>query len=228
LARAPGPIPRGAQLLDVSLPPEIPAGVPSLLLERRPDLIEAEQSVVAANADIGVTFAEFFPRIGLTALWGSSSSELDQFLESGTGAWSRAMALAGPIFTFGRTWYRWEGAKANHEASVAAYQQSVLAALADVSNVLAARTHVTAQRQSLERQVAALRESVTLAQKRYVGGLSSYLDVLDAQQQLLPAELALAQAQRDERLVIVDLYRALGGGWSQAGEAPAIPQPLAP
>jgi len=228
LGRAPGPIPRGAPLLAQPLPPDIPAGVPSLLLERRPDLIEAEQNLVAANAQIGVAFADFFPRIGLTALYGSVSNELDQFLHSGTGAWSRAAQAVGPLFTFGRNWYTWESAKAGNAAAVAQYQQSVLAALADVSNALTAREKVTAQRQGLERQVAALEESVRLAEKRYLGGLSTYLEVLDAQQQLFPAELALAQAQRDERLVIVGLYRALGGGWSQAGELPTIPQPIAP
>jgi outer membrane protein, multidrug efflux system len=228
LGRAPGPIQRGAPLLDVTVPPEIPAGVPSLLLERRPDLIEAEQNLVAANAEIGVAFAGFFPRIGLTAFYGSISSDLSKFLETGTGAWSRAALAAGPLFTFGQTWYTWESAKAGNESAMASYQQSVLAALGDVSNALTARENVTAQRVSLERQVAALQESVDLAQKRYLGGLSTYLEVLTAQQELFPSELSLAQAQRDERLVIVDLYRALGGGWSQSGEAPSIPQPFAP
>ena len=228
LGRTPGPIPRGESLLASSLPPEIPAGVPSLLLERRPDLIEAEQNLVAANAQIGVAFAEFFPRLGLTTLYGSATSELDDFLKSGTGAWSRAAAATGPLVTFGRTWYAWESAEAGAQSAVSRYQQSVLAALADVSNALTAREKVTAQRISLERQVAALQESVRLAEKRYVGGLSTYLEVLDAQQQLFPAELSLAQAQRDERLVLVDLYRALGGGWSQAGEPPSIPHPFAP
>jgi multidrug efflux system outer membrane protein len=228
LGRVPGPIPRGESLLAQALPPEIPAGVPSLLLERRPDLIQAEQNLVSANAQIGVAFAGFFPRIGLTALWGSATTELDDFLKSGTAAWSRAATVAGPLVTFGRTWYTWESAKAADASGVAQYQQAVLAALADVSNALTAREKVTLQRVSLERQVAALEESVRLAQKRYVGGLSTYLEVLDAQQQLFPAEVALAQSQRDERLAIVDLYRALGGGWSQAGEEPSIPLPFAP
>jgi multidrug efflux system outer membrane protein len=228
LGRTPGPIPRGESLLALSLPPEIPAGVPSLLLERRPDLIEAEQSLVAANAQIGVAVADFFPRLGLTTLYGSATTELDDFLKSGTGAWSRAAAATGPLVTFGRNWYAWESAEAGAQSAIARYQHAVLAALADVSNALTAREKVTAQRVALERQVAALQESVRLAEKRYVGGLSTYLEVLDAQQQLFPAELALAQAQRDERLVLVDLYRALGGGWSQAGEQPSIPQPFMP
>ncbi len=228
LGRPPGPIPRGAQLLEVTPPPEVPAGVPAQILERRPDLLEAEQADVAANADIGVAFADFFPRIGLTAIYGSATTDLNEFLEAGTGAWSRAVALTGPLFTFGRTWYTWQGAKAGGEAAAAAYQQAVLVALADVSNALTARDKITAQRASLERQVTALAEAVRLAEKRYLGGLSTYLEVLDAQQQLFPAELALAQAQRNERLVIVDLYRALGGGWSQAGDQPTIPQPIAP
>jgi multidrug efflux system outer membrane protein len=228
LGRQAGAIPRGAALVDQSLPPEVPAGVPSMLLERRPDLIEAEQTLVAANAEIGVAFAEFFPRIGLTALYGSVSTDLSQLLESGTVAWSIAGLAAGPIWTWGQTWYLWEAAKAADRAALYQYQQSILVALADVSDALTAREKIAVQRSELERQVTALRESVRIAQIRYVGGLSTYLEVLDAQQQLFPAEVALAQAQLDERLAVVALYRALGGGWSTEGEPPAIPLPLRP
>ena len=228
LGRPAGSIARGAALVDQVLPPEVPAGVPSLLLERRPDLIQAEQNLIAANAQIGVSFAQFFPRIGLTALRGAISTDLSQLLKSGNAAWSLGSQAVGPILTWGQTWYTWEAAKAADEASIYQYQQAVLTALADVSNALTAREKVAAQRAELERQVAALRESVRLAQVRYVGGLSTYIEVLDAQQQLFPAELSLAQAQRDEKLAIVAVYRALGGGWSQAEEPPVIPSPLRP
>jgi outer membrane protein, multidrug efflux system len=223
-----GPIPRGAALVDQTLPAEAPAGVPSLLLERRPDLIEAEQNVIAANAEIGVAFAAFFPKIGLTALYGAVSNELSDLLKSGATAWSYGAQLTGPLWTWGQTWYAWEAAKAADQASIYEYQQSVLEALEDVSNALTARQKVALQREQLERQVNALTESVRVAKIRYLGGLVTYLEVLNAQQQLFPAELALAQAQLDERLAVVALYRALGGGWNQYEGAPQIPLPFAP
>lgn len=228
LGRPAGEIPRGAALVDQSLPPDPPAGVPSLLLERRPDLIEAEQTLIAANAQIGVAFAQFFPQIGLTALRGALSPELSDFLTPGAAAWSYGAQLSGPLWTWGQTWYAWEAAKAADQASIYDYQQSVLVALADVSNALTARQKVALQREQLERQVNALTESVRVAKIRYLGGLVTYLEVLNAQQQLFPAELALAQAQLDERLAVVALYRALGGGWSTADAPPKIPLPFAP
>jgi multidrug efflux system outer membrane protein len=228
LGRPAAAIPRGNSLAEQVMPAEVPAGVPSLLLTRRPDLIEAEQTLIAANAQIGVAFAQFFPRIGLTAFRGAISSDLSQLLKSSNSAWALGSQAVGPIFTWGQTWYTWQAAKAANEAAVYQYQQSVLTALADVSNALTAREKVALQRAELERQVAALRESVRLAQVRYVGGLATYLEVLDAQQQLFPAELAYSQALRDERLAVVAIYRALGGGWSSAGEPPEIPHPFVP
>ena len=228
LGRPAGPIPRGPALVDQTLPAEAPAGVPSLLLERRPDLIEAEQNLIAANAEIGVAFAQFFPQIGLTALYGAVSNQLSDFLKSGATAWSYGAQLTGPLWTWGQNWYAWEAAKAADQASIYEYQQSVLVALADVSNALTARQKVALQREQLERQVNALTESVRVAKIRYLGGLVTYLEVLNAQQQLFPAELALAQAQLDERLAVVALYRALGGGWSTADAPPKIPLPFAP
>jgi len=228
LGRPAAEIPRGAALVDQTLPPDPPAGVPSLLLERRPDVIEAEQNLIAANAAIGVAFAQFFPQIGLSALYGAVSNELSDFLKSGATAWSYGAQLSGPLWTWGQTWYAWKAAKAADQASIYEYQQSVLVALEDVSNALTARQKVALQREQLERQVNALTESVRVAKIRYVGGLATYIEVLDAQQQLFPAELALAQAQLDERLAVVALYRALGGGWSTADAPPKIPLPFAP
>jgi outer membrane protein, multidrug efflux system len=228
LGRPAGPIPRGLPLQEQSLPPEVPAGVPSLLLTRRPDLIEAEQTLVSANAQIGVAFAEFFPRIGLTAFRGAISSDLSQMLKSSSETWMLGSQAVGPILTWGQTWYNWEGAKAADQAAIYRYQQSVLQALAEVSDSLTAYGKISIRRAELERQVEALRESVRLAQVRYVGGLATYLEVLDAQQQLFPAELSLSEALRDERLSVVFLYRALGGGWETSEPEPSIPQPLAP
>jgi len=229
LGRPPGPIPRGAALSDQALPPDVPAGIPSQLLERRPDLIEAEQNLVAANAEIGAAFADFFPRIGLTtAFRGGVSTDLSQILKSGAETWALAGQAVGPIFTFGQTWYTWEAAKAADQASVFQYQQTVLTALSDVSDALTAREKVALQREQLEREVKALTESVRIAKVRYVGGLSTYVEVLDAEQQLFPAEIALAEAERDQLLAVVQLYKALGGGWNQEGPQPGVPTPLRP
>jgi multidrug efflux system outer membrane protein len=228
VGRPAGPLERGAALTEQQLPLEVPAGLPSMLLLRRPDLIEAEQNLVAANAQVGVAFADFFPRIGLTAFRGAISSDLSQLLKNSNLAWGIGAQAAGPILTWGQTWYSWEAAKAADQATIYQYQQSVLRALEDVSNALTAHEKVALERAELDRQVRALRESVRLAQVRYVGGLATYLEVLDAQQQLFPAELSLAQALRDERLAVVAIYRALGGGWSHEPEPPEIPLPLAP
>lgn len=226
--RPPGEIARGAALVEQWLPPEVPAGVPSELLVRRPDLAEAEQILVAENALVGVALAEFFPRIGLTGLAGSVSTELSSLLSSGTGLWSLAGIAAGPIFTFGRNLYRYEGQQAAVEEAAARYEQSVLVALKEVSDALVAREKLASVRAEQERAVLALREGLRIARIRYLGGLATYLEVLDAQQQLFPAENDLARTRRDQLLVLVGLYRALGGGWSAQPPQPSVPSPLAP
>jgi multidrug efflux system outer membrane protein len=202
--------------------------VPSQLLERRPDVIEAEQALVAANARIGEALANFFPRIGLTTLYGGASDDLGDLLDHGLGFWSVIGQAAGPLFTFGRTWYFWRSAQTDTEAAVRDYEQTVLVALEEVSDSLTAREKLALVRVEQERAVSALAESLDVARTRYMGGLSTYLEVLDAQQQLFPAENALAQTRRDELLALVALYRALGGGWSEAPPPPTIPQPIAP
>lgn len=227
LGRPAGAIERGAVLTAQSLPPEVPAGVPSQLLERRPDVIEAEQRLRAETARIGEAFAGFFPRIGLTAVAGRTSGELESAL-SGPSFWSLIGSAVGPILTFGRTWYGWRAAEAGAQAALRDYEQAVLVALADVSNALAAREKLARVRIEQERTVEALAESLRIARIRYVGGLASYLEVLDAQQQLFPAELDLARTRRDELIAVVALYRALGGGWQEAPAPPSIPLPLAP
>jgi multidrug efflux system outer membrane protein len=228
LGRPAGPIERGAALVEQSTPPDVPVGLPVQLLERRPDLVQAEQLLVASNARIGAALADFFPRIGLTALWGAASLDLSSFAESGTGLWALAAQGAGPILTFGQTWYVWEATKSSADAARFAYEGTLLVALADVSDALTAREKLDAIRVDQERAVTALREAVRISRVRYVGGLSSYLEVLDALQQLYPAEFALARTQRDELLAVVALYRALGGGWSQYPGPPSIPSPLRP
>ncbi len=214
LGRPPGEIARGATLTEQATPPEVPGGLPSDLLERRPDLIQAEEALVAANARVGQSIADFFPRIGLTSLYGRQSSELSQLLESGSLAWSAAAIAAGPLFQGGRLWYLFQGAKAEREATAEAYEQSILVALGEVSDALVARDRLGSARERQARAVAAYQESVRLAQVRFWGGLASYFEVLDAQQLLFPAELRLAQLDLARLSALVQLYRALGGGWS--------------
>jgi multidrug efflux system outer membrane protein len=214
LGRTPGEIPRGATLGEQRQPPEVPAGLPSALLERRPDLIEAEQTLVAANARVGESLADFFPRIGLTAVYGRQSSELSSLLESGSLAWSAAALVTGPLFQGGRLWYLFKGSKAEREAALHGYEQSVLVALREVSDSLVARERLGLARAQQARAVTAYGESVRLAQVRFWGGLASYFEVLDAQQLLFPSELQLARLDLDRLVAFVQLYRALGGGWS--------------
>jgi len=214
LGRAPGDIPRGATLGEQRQPPEVPAGLPSALLERRPDLIQAEQTLVAANARVGESLADFFPRIGLTAVYGRQSSELSTLVESGSLAWSAAALVTGPLFQGGRLWYLFKGSKAEREAALQGYEQSILVALGEVSDSLVARERLGLARDQQARAVAAYTESVRLAQVRFWGGLASYFEVLDSQQLLFPSEVRLARLDLDRLIAFVQLYRALGGGWS--------------
>jgi multidrug efflux system outer membrane protein len=213
LGRSPGAIERGAVLTEQSYPPEVPAGLPAALLERRPDILQAEQNIVAANALVGVAIASFLPRIGLTSLYGVQSPELGDILEGPANVWSIGAALSGPLFQGGRLYYNYKGSVAFWEEAKLAYDATVLNALGEVSNALVARQKFAAAAAELERQVTALQDAVRLATVRYTGGLANYFEVLEAQQQLFPAELALARAQLGELASVVQLYRALGGGW---------------
>jgi multidrug efflux system outer membrane protein len=228
VGRPAGSIPRGEPLELQTGPPEVPAGVPSLLLERRPDLVEAEQALVASNAREGAAFAEYFPRIGLTAFAGSVSDELSDLLGAGNGAWSVGGSALGPIFTAGRTTYAWRAAQSASDATRAAYEGAVLNALREVSDALTAREKLAIVRSEQQRAVAALRESVEISRTRYLGGLATYIEVLDAQQQLYPAEFDLAQTERDQLLAVVEIYRTLGGGWQLHEAPPEVPLPIAP
>src|SRR5262249_33766122 len=154
----------------------------------------------------GQALADYFPRIGLTAIAGSVSTELSDLLHAGTGFWSIGASAAGHLFTFGQTTYTWKAAQAARDASRADYQAAVLEALREVSDGLVTREKLETMRAERERAVAALRESVDISQTRYRGGLSTYLEVLDAEQQLYPAEYDLARTQRDQLIVVVRLY----------------------
>jgi multidrug efflux system outer membrane protein len=223
LGRPPQPIPRGAVLTDQMFPPETPPGLPSQLLERRPDIRQVEQGMIAANARIGVAEANFFPRIGLTSFFGGASSDIENVVKGTGNIWAATGQLTGPIVQGGRLFGNYQAAIAQWEQAKLQYQQAVITALQEVSNALTNQQKLAQVRQEQARAVAALQESVRLATLRYTGGFATYFEVIEAQQQLFPAENALAQVQRDQLIAVVQLYKALGGGWSAYAEEPEPP-----
>ena len=214
LGRNPGPVPRTSTLLDQELPPEIPVGLPSTLLERRPDIREAEQRVRAANAEIGVAVGDFFPRIGLTAFYGGVSSDLNNLTSSSANTWSLAASTAGPLFTGGRLTGRYRQAKATCEEAKLHYQETALSAFREVSDALISHRRFDEEQVEQAEAVEAGHDAVAVASDRYKEGKASYYEVLEAQQQLFPAENALSHIEAGRRLAVVQLYKALGGGWS--------------
>ena len=212
LGRNPGPISR-TDLAATVLPPEVPAGLPSALLERRPDVRETEQLLRSANAQIGESEAEFFPKIGLTAFLGKISPELSAFTLGGANAWGVAAEGTGPLFEGGRLVGQFRQAKAVRDEARLRYQQSALNAFREVSDALTSRERLGEIYGEQAREVTALDKSVRLSTERYLAGKASYYEVLEAQQQLFPAELGLARTRLNERLAVVALYKALGGGW---------------
>lgn len=217
VGRGPGPVARGAALSEQPAPPEVPAGLPSALLERRPDVRQAEEEARAANAGIGVVVGGFLPRIGLSALVGAVSPSLDAITSRRAGLWSVGAGATGPLFQGGGLRGQYDEAKAAWEEAKLRYQQAALNAFADVSNALVSRGRLSEKRTQQERAVGAYLEAVKLSTQRYSLGKASYFEVLQAQQLLFPAEVALAQTRRDELDSVVQLYRALGGGWDKGG-----------
>jgi multidrug efflux system outer membrane protein len=215
LGRQPGEIARGAALVDQPQAPDVPAGLPSALLERRPDILATEQNVVATNALVGVAVGNFLPRFGLTALYGGQSSDIDNVVKSAGNVWAIGGSITGPLFQGGRYYYTYKGSVVEWQAAKLAYEQTVLNALGDVSNALVARQKFAAAHVERQRAVVALTESVRLSIVRFTGGLADYFEVLEAQQQLFPAELILARNELAQLVSVVQLYRALGGGWHQ-------------
>ncbi|HEY0872670.1 MAG TPA: efflux transporter outer membrane subunit [Vicinamibacterales bacterium] len=216
LGRAPGDIPRGRPLEAFQSPPSVPAGLPSALLERRPDIRQAEQQLIAANAQIGAAKAEYFPRISLTGFFGAQSRALTSLLSGPAAVANVGLGATVPIFNAGRTRSNVELTEAVQRELVVNYQRTIYAALRDVADALASHTKTREQRTEQERLVQALAESARLARQRYEGGLDSYLPVLDAQRNLFQGELELARLRELELGSIVQLYRALGGGWRNA------------
>ena len=213
LGQVPNGVPRGLELEALKVPPSVPAGLPSALLERRPDIRQAEQELVAANAQIGAAKAEFFPRISLTGFLGVQSRALGDLLTGSAGLWTASAGAVAPIFNAGRTRSNVRLAESVQRELVVNYQKAIYSALREVSDALAGYRKTSEQRLEQEQLVDALRASVRLSSERYQGGVDNYLQVLDAQRNLFQGELDLARLRGQELSTLVQLYRALGGGW---------------
>jgi outer membrane protein, multidrug efflux system len=200
-------------LFALPLPPVPPAGLPASLLERRPDIRAAEQTLVAANAQIGVARAALFPSITLTGALGAQSAELGSLLSSGAGIWSVGAGLAAPIFDAGRREARVEQAEARREQALAGYQRSIESAFREVSDALVSVAETAAAEEELKLRLQAARSALELSTLRYESGYSPYLEVLDAQRTANEAELAFVRNRQARLGFSVDLMRALGGGW---------------
>ena len=215
LGQNPGPVPRGAPLPTQVELPVIPAGLPAELLERRPDVRVAEQQLVAANARVGVAKSEFFPRIFLLGSIAIGGVVVNGVSFGPMSTFGVGPTLTVPIFNAGRVQAGVDSADARVAEAVARYRQTVQLAVRDVSDGLVGYRKRQEARREQELLVAVLRDATKLSKIRYDGGVTSYLEVLDNERQLFTAELDLSRAQRDELLVVVGLYRALGGGWTQ-------------
>jgi multidrug efflux system outer membrane protein len=219
----PGPIPRGAPLTEQTTPPQTPTGLTTDLLRRRPDIRQAEQVMIQANAQVGAAIADRYPRIGLQALVGLIGVAGGGIPDDIFGFWRAGAGLSGPIFDGGRLKSQYEERKAFWDESVARYKQTILTAFRETSDALVAQQTLGARRAALETQVAALRHSIDLAWTRYRGGRATYFEVIEAQQQLYPAESELARVQQAQLTAVVSLYKALGGGWQLKDEEWARP-----
>ena len=215
LGRNPGPVVRGKQLTEQQHPPVVPAGLPSALLERRPDIRQAEQQLIAANAQIGVAKAQYFPQIALTASSGYQSSALSNLFTSPAGFWTFGSTLAQPIFTGGRLRSNVRLAEAQEQESLLFYKETIQGAFRDVSDSLIAYRKTQEFREQQKQLVDSAQDATRLSHLRYTGGATSYLEVLTNDTNYFTAELGLVQAQLNEMLSLVQLYRGLGGGWQQ-------------
>ena len=216
LGRPPGPIPRQALASNEALPPSIPPGLPASLLERRPDVLQAEQELVAANADVGAAKALFFPTISLTGFLGGVSGDLSQFLGGNGAVWSLSPGLFQPIFQAGRIRRNLEAQQARFEGALAGYRKAALNGYREVSDSLVTIQKLAEQRVHRLEGVGALQDASTLARERYDSGLASYLEILNADEQLFDQQLLLAQTLGAELRARAGLYRSLGGGWQPA------------
>lgn len=212
LGRNPGPIPRGKTLDELALP-DVPAGLPSDLLEQRPDIRRAEQDLIAANAQIGVAKSLYYPAISLTAAFGFSSTDLSKLFRKESQAWSFAVPVIAPIFTAGAIRGQVKSSEALQQELVIRYQQVIQTAFREVDDSLVDQKYTKDQLDALGRRTAALREYARLAQLRFDEGYTSYLEVLDSNRSLFDAELSYAQTRAVLFRSFVNLYKAMGGGW---------------
>jgi multidrug efflux system outer membrane protein len=213
LGRSPGTIPRGRPLTAQEQPPSVPAGLPSSLLERRPDIRVVEQNLIAANAIIGVAKAAYFPQISLTGFLGFQSSALATLFTGSGGAWQFVPQVTQPIFTGGRIGSNVKLARAQQQLALIQYERTIQTAFREVSDALVQYQKVREVREKQELLVTTLQDRSRLSYTRYRGGVDTLLNALDADRDLFETELGLAQIRRDELLALVQLYRALGGGW---------------
>jgi len=218
LGNYPHDIERGLPLIEQTLPPEVPAGLPSTMIQRRPDIREAEQILIASNAEIGVAKAQFFPQIALTGAGGGTfgrSSAFSSLMASQVGVWSYGAQVSQPIFTGGALRGNLRLAKSQNQQALLAYEQTIQRAFGDVSDALIGYEKLHEVRLRQQDTVSDLEETVRISTLRYKGGTTTYLEVLDGQRSLYSAELTLASARGDEYRSLVQLYKALGGGWQQ-------------
>ncbi len=213
LGKNPQGIGRGRGFLEQQMPPEVPTGLPSALLERRPDIRAAEQAMVAANANIGVAKAAYFPQISLSGTIGGQSTQLTNLFSGPNAAWSFIPQITQPIFTAGRIKSNVRLAEAQREEAQVAYEKSIQTAFQEVSDALIAHQRTRESRVEQEHLVTALQDRKRLAYARYQGGVDTQLNALDADRDLLAAQLTLAQIRYAELVSVVQLYKALGGGW---------------
>ena len=227
LGKNPGPIPRGKSVYDLALP-SVPEGVPSSLLERRPDLLQSEQTLIAANAQIGAARALYFPTISLTGAFGGSSAQLSNLFSGPSRVWNYTGQVIGPIFTFGAVSGQVAQAEAAQRSALYNYQYSIQNAFADVENSLVANAKLQDQLGAQQRLVAALKDYARLAKLQYDGGYTSYTTVLQAEQTLFPAELTLASVRASVFSSAANIYKAMGGGWVTIADRMTTAEPPVP
>ena len=217
LGRNPGPIPRGKSIDQLALP-AIPAGLPSDLLERRPDLRRAEQDLVAANALIGAAKAAYFPRISLTGLFGFASLDLGNLFDSASKVWQYAAPISMPIFTAGGLAGQLQAAEAVQQQALFGYQKAIQEAFREVNDELVSQDRTGAQLKAQKEQVQSLTQYSEIARLRYDNGYTSYIEVLDAERSLFNAQLQYTQTQQAQFQAMTNLYKAMGGGWVTEAE----------
>jgi multidrug efflux system outer membrane protein len=215
LGNYPGPVTRGRTLIEQEQPSSLPPGLPSSLLERRADIRAAEQNLIASNANIGVAKAAYFPQLSLTGFFGGESNQLSSLFTGATRVWQFVPQVTQPIFTAGALKSNVRLARAQQQIALIQYERSIQTAFSDVSNALVEHRKVREIRVQQQLLVTTLQDRSRLAYLRYRGGVDTLLNALDADRDLFNAELSLTQTRRDELLALVQLYKALGGGWQQ-------------